>query len=383
MSDFTPGVERARKAGYKIDVRPYVGTGEEQVQQSLDVIAQKIRDGMLDPGIRDWVGTVLKDAGRPTTRQGKVQAMLDAFRETTVYVADPVGAEYIVAAPTTICVRPGLCVRARDCDDGTVFMGSAIGSAGIPVMVLKQSFGYGRQEHVLVEAQMEDGSWLPADPSTELAVGEKVTATSEVRIDPMDKPVTGAGTTGPVLVTLGGLGHAPEPEPSRDIHEVNGVWTERRYGQWWVHAVGTGWVPVGTGDACCAACAEAQGKAGAASPPPEDDEPCSACEAYAEKMRASGKLAKYGISGASAANGVSGPLGRFRPLAPFGPLRRLGLGFGDTPSIPPVTPTPAPTVPTTAGVNAATVIVGTAIVAAVGGVAWGLLKPPAPRRRAA
>jgi hypothetical protein len=374
--DFTPGVERARAAGYKIEVRPYVGTGEEQVQESLTVIAKKIRDGRLDPDVRGWVGDVLKAAGDPKTRRGKVSAILDAFRQSTIYVSDPVGAEYIVAAGTTMCLRPGLCVKARDCDDGCVAVGAAISSAGIPVLVIKQNFGPGKQEHVLVEAQMEDGSYIPADPSTNLPAGDKVPAVSEERIDPMDV-VGSSGTSGPEIVTLGALPTDLDPVHKND----HGEWTVKRYGQWWIHeGNGVGWVPVGTGEACCAACAEKDASAaasGTAAPLKEDGDEgeCSACELWAKRAAERGELERYGVSGTPKSN--NGP--KFSLVEKL--RQPMGLG-ADVPSTTTtfVSPTPITTPSGNVGVGAVASVA--AIVAIATGVAWGLGRSPRRRRAA-
>jgi hypothetical protein len=384
VGDFTPGVERAKKAGYAIEVRPYEGTGEEQVAESLDVIAKKIRDGRLDPDVRGWVGDVLKAAGDPKSRAGKVQAILDAFRQATIYVSDPVGAEYIVAAGTTMCLRPGLCVRARDCDDGCVAVGSAIMAAGIPVVVIKQNFGPGKQEHVLVEALMEDGTWLPADPSTNLAAGDKVPAVSEERIDPMDT-VGSSGTSGPEIVTLGAV-------PAREWpRKIDGVWTVRKHGQWWRDQSGVGWVPVGTGEACCAECAAKDAaKAALAAPPApksgtgsedEGGEGCSACEAWAKRHEA--EIAAMGVSGASSSKAIGPKLSLLARLRDG----RLGLG-ADVPGTT-VLANPLPIQPTSGSVGVGAVAVVALGLAAIGGVAWSLGRDsacsqgPRGRRRAA
>jgi hypothetical protein len=363
FGDFTPGIERMRKAGYKVDVAPYP-EGLAGVKLSLDVIAKKIRDGRLDADIRGWVGDVLQQAGNPKSRRAKVQAILDAFRKATVYVPDPAGAEYIVSAAGTACLRPGLCVRARDCDDGVVFMGSALLSIGIPVVVVKQNFGPGKQEHVLVEFQDESGSWLPADPSTELDAGSKVPAVSEERIDPMTV-VGSSGTSGPEIVTLGFV----ESE-ARDVHfdEDRKTYVERRYGKLWVYqGTGLGWAELeqaGVGDACCAACA-----AGAKKCPCEDgagkvgdgsqatprglasettDAPCSSCEAFARRLRAAGMA---GVPTASAARTVA------KAFNPFG-MVKVGLGQSVAPS----------------SVGVGTVIATMGAMALAAGIGWGIAK---------
>jgi hypothetical protein len=274
VSDFRPGVDRMRAAGYTVEAQAYP-PGDQGIALSLDEVARKIRDGRLDADVRGWAGDVLIAAGKPTALRTQAQAMLDAFRAQTMYLSDPVAAEYIVGAAATACLRPGLCVRARDCDDGVVFLGSAMMSIGIPVRVLKQSFGPDApQEHVLLEARDEHGIWFSVDPSTDLPVGQRVPAVTEVRIDPM-QIVGSLGTQGQEIVTLGalaGLGRVSQgtvywdagtahywvQTPAgpmfhdqgrwrawdgrslgavarRDVHHDGRVWRERRYGREYVY----------------------------------------------------------------------------------------------------------------------------------------------------
>jgi len=227
MSEFAPSVARAKAAGYQIEIAPYP-EGATGIKLSLEKVAQKIRFGRNDPDMRGWAGDVIIAAGRPTDVRSRAQAIMDAFRAQTWYTADPVGSEMIASGAATLCLRPGLCVRARDCDDSVVAVGSALASIGIPVRALKQYFGPGQQEHVLLEAEDESGRWFPLDPSTDKPVGFAHRALEEVRIDPMNT-VGESGTTGAEIVTLGrppvGLG-----APKRDVMYYRGVWWERRYG---------------------------------------------------------------------------------------------------------------------------------------------------------
>lgn len=270
-------------------------------------------------------------------------------------------------------------VTVSNCDDGVVAVGSMISSAGIHVVVVKQNFGPGKQEHVLVEAQMEDGSYIPADPSTNLPAGDKVPAVSEERIDPMD--VMGShGTSGPEIVTLGSLPSDLDPVHKND----HGEWTVKRYGQWWIHGgSGVGWVPVGTGEACCAACAEkdaaaAAAPSGTAAPLKEDGDEgeCSACELWAKRAAERGELARYGVSGAPKAD--AGP--KFSLVTRLRTPLGLGADVPGTTTI--VSPTPITTPSGNVGVGAVAAVA--AIVAVATGVAWGLgRREPARRKRAA
>jgi hypothetical protein len=189
MSAFSPSPNNARKQGIRVMRREYP-VGVAGVKLSLEEIARRIREGRLDPAVRGWAGDALIKAGRPTSDYGRMTAITNALREATVFVPDPVGAEYNVSAAGTLCLRPGLCVSATDCDDRLIALGSLLMSIGIPVVVVKQTFGEGDQEHVIAKANATDeGMWHRIDPSTDHPVGQSHTATHEFELDPM-KPNT-------------------------------------------------------------------------------------------------------------------------------------------------------------------------------------------------
>jgi hypothetical protein len=82
-------------------------------------------------------------------------------------------------------------VTVSNCDDMCILLGSTCMSVGVPVRVIKQSFGLENQEHVLVEAQNDDGTWFPMDPSTNLPAGRKYPASQEWRMDPQNPSMIG------------------------------------------------------------------------------------------------------------------------------------------------------------------------------------------------
>ena len=217
VGSFTHALKEARKDNVRVHRQTYPA-GVAGVKLSLEKIAQFIREGRSDHDVRGWAGKVLIAAGRPQSVRAQCQAILSAFKARTIYGSDPAGMEYNVSAAGTLCLRPNLCVPIFDCDDGTIAVGSAILSLGIPVRVIKQTFGAGDQEHVLLEAQDESGIWFPIDPSTDFPVGQKLPATSEFRMDPMKPSMIGlTGAPEAEYVGIGshkaakilGLGAAP------------------------------------------------------------------------------------------------------------------------------------------------------------------------------
>lgn len=203
--------------------------GSAGIRLSLEEMSRRIREGRLDPAVRGWAIQALKDAGidgrSRTTVRSQVGALLTALRNQTSYAGDPTAAEYIQSAAATLCLRPGLCLNGGDCDDLTVALASAIMSIGIPAVIVKQSFGRDAQEHVLVAAQDENGSWIYADPSTRLPVGSAIAASEEVWVDPLS-PIGQLPEVQAELVSLG---------KPRQLRTIAGRWVEERHDRVWMH----------------------------------------------------------------------------------------------------------------------------------------------------
>ena len=196
-----------------------------------------MREARQDHGVNGYAADVLKAVGidgrdRSTWRvRAIVQAFLDNVRAISIYSPDPTGTEMIVSAAGQLCLRPGLCIRKGDCDDLSVLLGSLCLCVGLQVRILKQSWGGGQQEHVLIAVLDEHNVWLKADPShASLPVGQGVPANEEQMYDPLDA-VGAIGTSGPELVTFGALptvGGVRSPAPMKKLrYQINDQLTPR------------------------------------------------------------------------------------------------------------------------------------------------------------
>lgn len=247
VGDFQPGLQSAAEAGIKVSRAPYPA-GAAGTRMSLEEMAKRIREGQLDPGIIELAHKTLAAAGfrgrgaqAGSTRQ-RADALLRYVREWLLYAPDQPGTERIASAAALACLRPNLCIRIADCDEQSILLGSLLGAAGIPAVILKQSYGVSAQEHVLIEFQDDDGSWLPADPSTDMPLGQKAQAVEEVRVDPLDQ-VGATGTAGAEIITLGAprsfkaelLPGAMLPPNHSPVHQ------RFHQGNWWHHD-GLRWV---------------------------------------------------------------------------------------------------------------------------------------------
>jgi hypothetical protein len=151
----------------KFSTEPYVASPD--MAQSMSLVARKIREGyqeaLNDPhqALRGWVGQALMAAGKPIGIRARVQAILDAYSAKTLYGPDPHNAELVQSAVASLCLKPGLCLPLNDCDDKTVGGATCILIAGIPCWTVRQNYGGGAQQHVLIGFKDDSGRKVLVD----------------------------------------------------------------------------------------------------------------------------------------------------------------------------------------------------------------------------
>jgi len=203
-----PGLGEAKPmpvvASVKVERQAYVGTGP-----TLLKMAAFIREGSANPAMKQFAEMVVKQAGVPSsehlTHLKAAQILLAYVKKNVRYRSDPNNVELVQSAEITLCV-PGasICIPVGDCDDQVVALGSLMGAYGIPVKIMKQSFGDDiEEEHVLVIFETDDHRWLAADPTApaDVGVGFRASASKEEIIDPLDP--TGSGTQASEFVSVG------------------------------------------------------------------------------------------------------------------------------------------------------------------------------------
>lgn len=220
------GAQRAAAENVAYKNTPYP-SGVAGVRMSLTEMARLMREARNDHGVNGYAADVLKAAGidgrnRSTWRvRAIVQAFLDNVRAVMIYSPDPTGTEMITSPAGQLCLRPGLCIRKEDCDGLSTLLGALCLCVGLQVRIVKQSWGAGQQEHVLVAVLDEQNEWLKADPShASLPVGQGVPANEEQMYDPLDA-VGAIGTSGPELVTFGAL--PPQQAASQTVRQAPAV----------------------------------------------------------------------------------------------------------------------------------------------------------------
>ena len=197
---FSPSLEASQAAtGATVVNRPHPG-GSAGAEASLKEVAKMAYKGRQDLRLQQWVWKkALAPAGKPSTTEGQMQAILDAYRKQTMYVQDPVNTEQMKMPAVSLCLDDkGLCLPANDCDDGVIAVAAAGMSIGIPVQIVGQSFASdGVPTHVILAYEdQQTGKWVRVDPSSKYDVGGYYPATKEVWINPM------------TMVMRGEIGHA-------------------------------------------------------------------------------------------------------------------------------------------------------------------------------
>jgi hypothetical protein len=202
------------RAGVKVKRRRYPD-GEEGILMSLSEICRLAREGSITAVMRSFAGKILKEAGFPKSIKDKATAILNYVRSHVGYVPDPVGVESIQTAVISLCApdengHVAICIPIGDCDDLTTCVLTLLLAAGINAEVVRQFYGDGIQQHVIVEAQDERGNWIPLDPSTSLPAGQKTKAKRETRISPLDDKATGLEGTDKAGAQYIGIGRPLE-----------------------------------------------------------------------------------------------------------------------------------------------------------------------------
>ena len=162
LGEFRPSLEEdAKKFNLAVDRRPYTGTGH-----TLAKMAAYIREGSrksLDEAVRrDGRASSRSRAPRQYLQHASGADPPSYVKKNVRYRPDPDNIEFVQKGEITLCV-PGaqMCIPVGDCDDETVALGSLMGAYGIPVKILKQTFGDdAAEEHVLLIFKTDDGKWL-------------------------------------------------------------------------------------------------------------------------------------------------------------------------------------------------------------------------------
>jgi len=149
-------------------VRCRVPGGPSGTLVTARLIAELIREGAKDFYVRQKAIQIFRERGvPPKDRFGEVLALFEWVHDNIRYTRDIFRVELLHSA------RRMLELRAGDCDDMTILLGSMLVSTGHPVRLVLAGFRRNRPHvysHVYPEVNV-NGRWIAIDASTDRPIG--------------------------------------------------------------------------------------------------------------------------------------------------------------------------------------------------------------------
>ncbi|MGH8749941.1 MAG: hypothetical protein ACREU5_12655, partial [Burkholderiales bacterium] len=114
------------------------------VQLSTEEVRSRIARDMRDEAIMKWSRRTIAEANLPGPRgqpdpKATVQCLFAAIKKIVAFVKDPLRTELMYASRHLLCLDE-YCVRAGDCDDQLIVLGSCCMSVGIPVRLRSRRY---------------------------------------------------------------------------------------------------------------------------------------------------------------------------------------------------------------------------------------------------
>ncbi|HEY8224588.1 MAG TPA: transglutaminase-like domain-containing protein [Pyrinomonadaceae bacterium] len=145
-----------------------VPTGTRGTIATAGIIARLIREGAKDFYVRQKAIEVFRAYGvRPKNRFGEVCALFDFVKRNIRYTRDIFRVELLHSA------RRMLELRAGDCDDMTILLGSMLMSTGHPVRLVLAGFRKKKPHaysHIYPEVRVS-GRWVALDATVNKPIG--------------------------------------------------------------------------------------------------------------------------------------------------------------------------------------------------------------------
>lgn len=137
-----------------------VPRGKAGTLQTAGIIARLIRSGAKDFAVRQHAIQIFRLARVPAKdRLGEVRALFEWVKQNVRYTRDIFRVELLHTA------RRMLELRAGDCDDMTILLGSMLLSTGHPVRLALVGFRRNKPHsysHIYLETHVR-GKWIPLD----------------------------------------------------------------------------------------------------------------------------------------------------------------------------------------------------------------------------
>jgi len=145
-----------------------VPSGNAGTLVTAGIIGRMIRDGSKDFRVRQKAIEIFRVAGvAPKDRFGEIRSLFEWVRRNIRYTRDIFRVELLHTA------RRMLELRAGDCDDMTILLGSMLMSTGYPVRLVLAGFRKRKPHaysHIYLEVDL-GGNWIALDPTMEHPMG--------------------------------------------------------------------------------------------------------------------------------------------------------------------------------------------------------------------
>ncbi len=145
-----------------------VPSGNAGTLVTAGIIGRMIRDGSKDFRVRQKAIEIFRVAGvAPKDRFGEIRSLFEWVRRNIRYTRDIFRVELLHTA------RRMLELRAGDCDDMTILLGSMLMSTGHPVRLVLAGFRKRKPHaysHIYLEVDL-GGNWIALDPTMEHPMG--------------------------------------------------------------------------------------------------------------------------------------------------------------------------------------------------------------------
>jgi transglutaminase-like putative cysteine protease len=145
-----------------------VPSGPAGTKHTVEHVRELVRAGAKDFYVRQKAIDILMERGvRPKDYYEEIKALFEWVQSNVRYTRDPFRVETLHSA------RRMLELRAGDCDDMTILLGSMLESVGHPVRLVLAGPDPRRPRlysHIYLEAHLR-GRWIPLDPTMHHPMG--------------------------------------------------------------------------------------------------------------------------------------------------------------------------------------------------------------------
>jgi hypothetical protein len=132
-------------------------SGDAGVEQTINEMRALVDEGLRDPSIIRLATDIVR--GVPAFDDlAEANALYEYVRRNIRFTKDPVNKEKLYPPAELLKIRAG------DCDDISMLLGTLLMAVGYPARLMTVAAGGDEFSHVYVEAQI-NGEWIPLDPA--------------------------------------------------------------------------------------------------------------------------------------------------------------------------------------------------------------------------